>query len=139
MAQHRTLALIKPDSVKEGHTGSIIHQVIKAGFEIKALKQTQLSLEKAQQFYSVHSERSFFHDLTEYMASEPIIAMVLEKDNAVEDFRKLIGATDPAKAEQGTIRAQFAKSIQANAVHGSDSDDNANRESGFFFSSLEIF
>lgn len=139
MAQHKTLALIKPDSVKEGHTGSIIDQVIKAGFEIKALKQTKLSLDNAQDFYAVHKDRSFFADLTEYMASHSIIAMVLEKENAVDDFRELIGATDPAKAGQGTIRAQFAKSIQANAVHGSDSDENAERESGFFFSSLEIF
>ncbi len=139
MAQYKTLALIKPDSVKEGHTGEILDQIIKAGFKIRALKQTRLSLEKAQDFYSVHKDRSFFDDLTEYMASYPIIAMILEKANAVEEFRKLIGDTDPAKAEAGTIRAQYAKSIQANAVHGSDSDENAHRESSFFFSALEVF
>jgi len=137
--EDKTLALIKPDTVKAGYAGEILDQFIKAGFTIKGLKKTLLTLEKAQQFYAVHAERSFFESLTEYMASGPIIAAVLSKQNAVADYRNLIGATDPEKAEAGTIRAQYAKSIQANAVHGSDSDENAEREAAFFFSNLEIF
>ena len=137
--QDKTLALIKPDAVKDGYTGEIIDQFIKAGFTIKAMKKTRLTKEKAKAFYAVHEGKPFYESLTDYMSSAPIIALVLAKTNAVEDYRNLIGATDPAKAEAGTIRAQYAKSIEANAVHGSDSDENADRESGFFFSGLEIF
>lgn len=139
MDYSQTLALIKPDAVQEGHTGQILAQIQDAGFEIHALKLTTLSKNKAQDFYSVHKDRSFFDSLTSYMSSGPIVAMILGKSNAVQDFRNLIGATKPEEAAPGTIRAQFAKSVEANAVHGSDSDENANRESGFFFSSLETF
>jgi nucleoside-diphosphate kinase len=139
MDYSQTLALIKPDAVQEGHTGQILAQIQNAGFRIHALKLTALSKDKAEDFYSVHKDRSFFDNLTSYMSSAPIVAMVLGKSNAVEDFRTLIGATKPEEAEPGTIRAQFAKSVEANAVHGSDSDENANRESAFFFSSIETF
>jgi len=134
-----TFTMIKPDAFSEGHSGSIIKMIEEAGFKIKAAKLTLLSKERAGQFYEVHKERPFYDDLCQYMSSGPIIAMTLEKENAVEDFRKLIGATDPTKAEEGTIRKLFAKSIEANAIHGSDSDENAQIESGFFFSSLEKF
>lgn len=139
MEQSHTLALIKPDAVQEGHTGEILAQIQNAGFKIHALKLTAISKSKAKDFYSVHKDRSFFDSLTSYMSSAPIVAMILSKANAVEDFRTLIGATKPEEAERGTIRAQFAKSVEANAVHGSDSDENANRESAFFFSSIETF
>ena len=125
--------MIKPDAVANGHIGGILDQIIKAGFSIKAMKLTALSAEKAGEFYAVHKERPFYGDLVKFMSGGPIVAAILEKDNAIEDFRKLIGATDPAKAAPGTIRAMFAKSIDANAIHGSDSDANAKIEGDFFF------
>jgi len=131
--------MIKPDAVANGHTGAILDQIIKGGFRIVAMKYTWLTPEKAGQFYAVHSARPFYNDLVSFMSSGPIVAAILEKDNAVEDFRKLIGATDPAKAEPGTIRNLFAKSIDANAVHGSDSDENAQIEGNFYFSAFEKF
>lgn len=131
--------MIKPDAVAAGHIGAILDKITKSGFKITALKYTWLSSEKAGQFYAVHSERGFYADLVKFMSSGPIVAAILEKDNAVEDFRKLIGATDPTKAEPGTIRNLFAKSIDANAVHGSDSDENAALEGSFFFSAFEKF
>lgn len=130
--------MIKPDAVANGHIGGILDQIIKAGFSIKAMKLTALTPEKAGQFYAVHKERPFYNDLVQFMSSGPIVAAILEKDNAVEEFRKLIGATDPKKAEEGTIRNRFAESIEANAVHGSDSDENAAIEGSFFFSAFEI-
>jgi nucleoside-diphosphate kinase len=129
--------MIKPDAVANGHIGAIIDQITKAGFKIVAMKYTSLSSEMAGQFYDIHRERPFFKDLVSFMSSGPIVAAILEKDNAIEDFRKLIGATDPQKAEVGTIRQKFAKSIDANAVHGSDSDENAQIEGNFFFSAFE--
>ncbi len=134
-----TFTMIKPDAVANGHTGKIIDQVIQAGFNIKAMKYLRLSKENAGAFYEIHRERPFFNDLVEFMTSGTIVAAVLEKDNAVADFRTLIGATDPAKAAPGTIRNLFAKSIEANAVHGSDSDENAAIEASFFFSAFERF
>ncbi|WP_038030046.1 MULTISPECIES: nucleoside-diphosphate kinase [Thermonema] len=137
MAGKRTFSMIKPDAVAAGNSGAILKMIEEAGFRIVAMKMTRLTLEQAGAFYAVHKERPFYQDLCQYMSSGPIIALVLEKENAVEDFRKLIGATDPAKAEEGTIRKLFAKSIEANAIHGSDSDENAAIESAFFFSKLE--
>ena len=131
--------MIKPDAVLAGNSGAITKLIEEAGFRIIALKKTQLTTAKAGEFYAVHKERPFYKDLCVYMSSGPIIPMILEKENAVEDFRKLIGATDPKKADPGTIRQLFAKSIEANAIHGSDSDENANLEGSFFFSSLERF
>lgn len=131
--------MIKPDAFSAGNSGAIIKMIEEAGFQVKAMKLTRLSAERAGQFYAVHKERPFYADLVNYMSSGAIVAMILEKDNAVEDFRKLIGATDPAKAAEGTIRKIFAKSIEANAIHGSDSDENAAIEGSFFFSGLEIF
>lgn len=131
--------MIKPDAVSAGHTGAIIKMIEEAGFRVLALKKTVLSPERAGQFYAVHKARPFYGDLVKYMSSGPIVPMILEKDNAVEDFRTLIGATDPKKAAPGTIRALFATSIEANAIHGSDSDENAIIESNFFFSELERF
>ncbi|MFD0765987.1 nucleoside-diphosphate kinase [Mucilaginibacter lutimaris] len=139
MANNRTFTMIKPDAVANGHIGAILDHITKAGFKIVALKYTSLSAEKAGEFYAVHAERGFFADLVSFMSSGPIVAAILEKDNAIEDFRKLIGATDPTKAEKGTIRNLFAKSIDANAVHGSDSDENAEIEGNFFFSAFERF
>lgn len=139
MAGNRTFTMIKPDAVGAGNTGAIIQKIQEAGFRIVAMKKTRLSKELAGQFYAVHKERPFYNDLTTYMSSGPIVPMILEKDNAIEDFRKLIGATDPQKAEPGTIRALFAKSIDANAIHGSDSDENATIEGNFFFSQFERF
>jgi nucleoside-diphosphate kinase len=139
MAEHRTFTMIKPDAVGANNTGAIIKMIEEAGFRIVALKKTRLSSARAGQFYAIHKERPFFNDLCEYMSSGEIVPMILEKDNAVEDFRKLIGATDPKKAEPGTIRNLFAKSIEANAIHGSDSDANAEKEGSFFFSTLEQF
>ncbi|WP_183563543.1 nucleoside-diphosphate kinase [Mucilaginibacter sp. SP1R1] len=139
MKTNRTFTMIKPDAVANGHIGAIIDKITKNGFKIIALKYTSLSPEKAGQFYEVHQERPFYKDLVSFMSSGPIVAAILEKDNAIEDFRKLIGATDPAKAEEGTIRNLFAKSIDANAVHGSDSDENAEIEGSFFFSAFEKF
>ena len=139
MATNRTFTMIKPDAVKAGHTGAILNQINEAGFRIVALKKTQLTTESAGRFYEVHKERPFFGELVEFMTSGPIVAAILEKDNAVADFRKLIGATNPAEAEAGTIRAKYAKSIGENAVHGSDSDENAKIEGDFHFAGTEQF
>ncbi|MCX6273878.1 MAG: nucleoside-diphosphate kinase [Bacteroidetes bacterium] len=135
----KTFTMIKPDGIANGHAGAILDKIIKAGFKITAMKYLQLTPERAGQFYSIHKERPFYNDLIKYMSSGPIIAAVLEKSNAVEDYRTLIGATDPTKAAPGTIRNLFAKSIDANAVHGSDSDANADIEANFFFSGFERF
>jgi nucleoside-diphosphate kinase len=139
MAGNRTFTMLKPDAVGANNTGAITKMIEEAGFKIIAMKKTRLTSERAGQFYEVHKERPFYKDLCEYMSSGAIVPMILEKENAVEDFRKLIGATDPKKAEVGTIRNLFAKSIEANAVHGSDSDANAEIEGSFFFSNLERF
>lgn len=139
MKGNRTFTMIKPDAVKAGHIGAILHKMNEAGFRIVAMKYTKLSAEMAGKFYAVHSERPFYRELVEFMSSGPIVAAILEKDNAVEDFRKLIGATDPSKAEPGTIRALFAKSMGENAVHGADSDENALIEGSFHFSQTEMF
>lgn len=136
---NRTFTMIKPDATKKGNTGAILSMINATGFRIAALKMLQLSPQKAGQFYEIHKERPFYGELVEFMSSGPIAAAILEKDNAVEDFRKLIGATNPAQAEEGTIRKLFAASIGENAVHGSDSDDNAAIEGDFFFSKLEQF
>jgi nucleoside-diphosphate kinase len=139
MADNRTFTMIKPDAVSAGNSGAIIKMIEEAGFRIVAMKMTRLSAERAGEFYAVHKERPFYADLCSYMSSGHIVPMILEKNNAVEDFRKLIGATDPQKAEAGTIRNLFAKSIEANAIHGSDSDENAAIEGNFFFSGVEKF
>jgi nucleoside-diphosphate kinase len=139
MAGNRTFTMIKPEAVAAGHGGKIIDMIISAGYRIVALKYTQLTASEAGSFYGVHRERPFYGELVDYMASGPIFAAILEKDNAVEDFRKLIGATDPAQAMEGTIRKRFAESKARNAVHGSDSDDNAAIEGDFFFSGRERF
>ncbi len=139
MAGNVTFSMIKPDAYADGNSGAILQMIEKAGFKIKALKLTQLSEQNAGKFYEVHRERPFYKDLCSYMSSGPIMALVLEKQDAVAAFRKLIGATNPAQAEEGTIRKIFAKSIEANAVHGSDSDENALIEASFFFSGLEMF
>jgi nucleoside-diphosphate kinase len=136
---NRTFTMIKPDAMKNGHAGAILDRIIKEGFRIVALKMTKLSAEKAGEFYAVHRERPFYGELVEFMSSGPIIAAILEKDNAVAAFRTLIGATDPSKADAGTIRKLFATSVGENAVHGSDSDENAAIEGAFFFSGLEQF
>jgi len=133
MATNRTFTMIKPDAVANGHIGAILHRINEAGFRIVSMELTRLSRAEASEFYAVHAERSFFGELIDFMTSGPIVAAILEKNNAVEDFRALIGATDPTKAEAGTIRRDFAKSIEANAVHGSDADDNARIEGQFFF------
>ena len=137
MATNRTFTMIKPDATLAGNTGAIIKIIEEAGFRIVAMKKTKLSAELAGKFYEIHKERSFYGELCAYMSSGTIVPMILEKENAVEDFRKLIGATDPKKAAPGTIRALFAKSIDANAIHGSDSDANAEIEGNFFFSQFE--
>lgn len=139
MATNRTYTMIKPDAVEAGHTGAIIKMIQEAGFRIVAMKMTKMSPEQAGKFYEVHKERGFYADLCAYMSSGAIVPMVLEKENAVEDFRTLIGATNPANAAEGTIRKIFAKSIEANAIHGSDSDENAEIEGNFFFSSVDKF
>src|SRR5690554_929280 len=139
MANNRTFTMIKPDAMKNGHAGAILDQIIKAGFRIVALKQVKLTKEQAGAFYEVHKERPFYGELVEFMSSGPIVAAILEKDNAVADFRTLIGATNPAEAAEGTIRKKFARSLGENAVHGSDSDENAKIEGDFFFSQLEQF
>lgn len=130
--------MLKPDALENGHTGKIIDMIIQAGFQIKAMKLTQLTTEQAQKFYEVHAERPFYGELVEYMTSGPIVAAILEKDNAVADFRALIGATDPAEAAEGTIRKYYAESKGRNAVHGSDSDENAAIEGEFHFYASEI-
>lgn len=131
--------MIKPDAMKNGHAGAIINHIIQNGFRVVSLKMTSLSAERAGQFYEVHKERPFYQELVDFMSSGPIIAAILEKDNAVADFRKVIGATDPSKADEGTIRKLYATSMGENAVHGSDSDENAKIEGDFFFSRLEQF
>ncbi len=133
MPTNRTFTMIKPDAIIDGFTGPIIQQIEEAGFRILAIKKVHLTPEQAGKFYEVHKERPFYGELCEYMSSNPIIPMILEKENAVEDFRKLIGATDPAKAEEGTIRKRFARSLSSNAIHGSDSEENAAIEGHFFF------
>jgi nucleoside-diphosphate kinase len=133
MPTNRTFTMIKPDAVIDGFTGPIIQQIEEAGFRIVAIKKLHLTPEEAGKFYEVHKERPFYGELCEYMSMNSIIPMILEKENAVEDFRKLIGATDPAKAEEGTIRKRFARSLASNAIHGSDSDENAAIEGTFFF------
>jgi len=139
MAGNITFTMIKPDAVEANNIGPILAKINQGGFRIISMKYLRLSQEQAGQFYAVHKERPFYGELVSYMSSGPIVAAVLAKDNAVADYRKLIGATDPTKAEEGTIRKLFAKSIAANAVHGSDSDENANIEADFFFSKLERF
>jgi nucleoside-diphosphate kinase len=136
---NRTFTMIKPDATSKGYTGAILDQIIKAGFSVKAMKWTKLTVEQAVQFYEVHKERPFYGELVAFMSSGPIVAAILEKDNAVADFRKLIGATNPAQAEEGTIRKNFAASMGENAVHGSDSDENAQLEGNFFFAATERF
>lgn len=136
---NRTFTMIKPDAVKAGHIGAILQQINEAGFKIVAMRMYQMSSAQAGKFYEVHAERGFYGELCEFMSSGPIVAAILEKDNAFEDFRKLIGATNPANAEAGTIRARFAKSIGENAIHGSDSDENAAIEGAFHFSGGETF
>ena len=134
-----TLTMIKPGAVKEHHVGDIISHIEHAGFRIIALKMTQMPKEKAEVFYEEHKEKPFFDELVSFMKSGPVVAAILEKENAVADFRKLIGSTDPAEAEEGTIRKKFARSKTHNAIHGSDSDENAIREAWFFFSEMEQF
>jgi nucleoside-diphosphate kinase len=136
---NRTFTMIKPDATANGHTGAILQMINAAGFRIVAMKMTHLSAAKAGEFYAVHKERPFYGELVEFMSRGPITAAILEKENAVEDFRKLIGATNPANADAGTIRKLYATSVGENAVHGSDSDENAKIESDFFFSKLEQF
>ena len=136
---NRTFTMIKPDATVKGHTGGILEMINNAGFRIVSMKMIHLSAQKAGEFYAVHSERPFYGELVEFMSRGPITAAILEQDNAVEDFRKLIGATNPANAEEGTIRKKYAASIGENAVHGSDSDENAAIEGAFFFSKLEQF
>ena len=137
MATNRTFTMVKPDAF--ANAGGVIKMFQEAGFRVVAGKVTQLDMKRAGEFYAVHSERPFYNDLCEYMSSGPIVAMILEKDNAVADFRTLIGATDPKQAAEGTVRKVYGASIEANAVHGSDSDDNAQIEGGFFFSATEQF
>jgi nucleoside-diphosphate kinase len=139
MTTNRTFTMIKPDAFAAGHTGAIIDHIVKAGFRLVAMKMVHLSKASAGQFYAVHKERPFYGELVDFMSSGTIVAAILEKDNAVEDFRKLIGATNPAQAEEGTIRKLYAKSLGENAIHGSDSDENAQIEGSFFFSGLEQF
>jgi nucleoside-diphosphate kinase len=138
MATNRTFTMIKPEAVAAGNSGKIIDMIIEAGFKVKAMKLTSLSKDRAGLFYEVHKERPFYGELVDYMSGGPIVAMALEKENAVADFRKLIGATDPSEAAEGTIRKRFAKSKGENAVHGSDSDENAALEIAFHFADSEI-
>ena len=139
MAGNRTFTMIKPDAVADGNIGGILKMIEEAGFKVVSMKYTRLTSDLAGQFYAVHKERPFYGELVEYMSSGPIVAAILEKDNAVEDFRTLIGATNPKEAAEGTIRKLYAKSIGENAVHGSDSDENAQIEGDFFFSQFERF
>ena len=136
---NKTFTMIKPDATSKGYTGAILDQIIKAGFSVKAMNWIHLSPAQAGAFYEVHKERPFYQELVDFMSSGPIVAAILEKDNAVADFRTLIGATNPAQAEEGTIRKKFAASIGENAVHGSDSDENAAIEGNFFFAGLDRF
>ena len=139
MATNRTFTMIKPEAVANGHIGAILERINAAGFRIVSMKKTELTSELAGAFYAVHKERPFYGELVSYMSSGPIVAAILEKDNAVSDFRALIGATDPSEAADGTIRKEFAESKAKNAVHGSDSDENAEIEGAFFFSKFERF
>lgn len=139
MATNRTFTMLKPDAVENGHVGAILEKISASGFKIVALKMTQMSKAEAETFYAIHNERPFFPELVTYMTRGPIVAAVLEKENAVDDFRTLIGATNPDDAADGTIRKLFASSLSENAVHGSDSDDNALIEGVFHFSGREIF
>ena len=139
MITNRTFTMLKPDSVEKGNIGAIMNKINLAGFKILAMKLTQMSVSDAESFYSVHKDRPFFNDLVGYMTRGPIVSAILEKDNAVEDFRLLIGATNPVDAAAGTIRNEFADSISENAVHGSDSDENAKIESDFHFSGREVY
>lgn len=139
MAGNKTFTMIKPEAVAAEQIGAILDRITQGGFKIVAMKMTQLSLAQAQEFYGIHSERPFFEELTNYMAEGPIVAAILEKENAVLDYRSLIGTTDPEQAEEGTIRKEFAQSKAKNAVHGSDSDDNAAIESTFFFTPEQVF
>ena len=139
MSGNITFTIIKPFAVSNGHIGPILHKIHDGGFRISAMRMLWLTQGEAERFYEVHKERPFYADLVEFMTSGNIVVAILEKENAVEDYRKLIGATDPAKAEEGTIRKEFAESIRANAVHGSDSDENAKIEGAFFFSGLQRF
>lgn len=139
MATNRTFTMIKPDAVEKGHIGGILHMITEAGFRIVAMKLTQLTKSDAEQFYAVHNQRPFFGELVDFMTRGPIVAAILEKENAVEDFRKLIGATNPADATEGTIRKKYATSVGENAVHGSDSDENAAIEGAFHFAGREQF
>ncbi|UCD60497.1 MAG: nucleoside-diphosphate kinase [Flavobacteriaceae bacterium] len=139
MTTNRTFTMIKPDAVENGHIGAILEKITSAGFKIIAMKYTQLSRRDAQQFYDIHRERPFFGELVQFMTRGPIVSAILEKDNAVDDFRALIGATNPAEAAEGTIRKLFAKDIGENAIHGSDSDENAAIEGSFHFSGREIY
>ena len=136
---NRTFTMIKPDAVRAGHIGAILKMINDAGFRIVAMKLTQMSMDRAGEFYAVHKERPFYGELCSFMSSGPIVAAILEKDNAVEDFRKLIGATNPANAEPGTIRKLYATSVGENAVHGSDSDENAAIEGAFHFAGVELY
>ncbi|WP_297792502.1 nucleoside-diphosphate kinase [uncultured Eudoraea sp.] len=139
MTGRRTFTMIKPDAVENGHIGAILEKISSAGFKIIAMKYTQLSRRDAQEFYAIHRDRPFFGELIQFMTRGPIVSAILEKDNAVDDFRALIGATNPAEAAEGTIRKLFAKDIGENAVHGSDSDENALIEGSFHFSGREIY
>lgn len=139
MANNKTFTMLKPDAVEKGNIGPILEKITSSGFRIVAMKLTQLTVADAEEFYAIHKDRPFFGDLVTYMTRGPIVAAILEKDNAVEDFRTLIGATNPAEAAEGTIRNMFADSISENAVHGSDSDDNAAIEGEFHFSGREMF
>jgi len=139
MASNRTFTMLKPDAVEKGNIGGILEQINASGFRIVAMKLTQMTQRDAEQFYAIHNERPFFGELVEFMTRGPIVAAILEKENAVEDFRTLIGATNPAEAAEGTIRKKYATSIGENAVHGSDSDENAEIESAFHFSGREMF
>jgi nucleoside-diphosphate kinase len=139
MVTNRTFTMLKPDAVEKGHIGAILEKISASGFRIVAMKLTHMTTQDAKAFYAIHSERPFYGELVEYMTRGPIVAAVLEKDNAVEDFRTLIGATNPADAAEGTIRKMFADSISENAVHGSDSDDNAAIEGAFHFSGRDMF
>ncbi len=139
MTTNRTFTMIKPDAVEKGYTGAILEKITAAGFRIVAMKMTQMTRRDAEQFYAVHKERPFFGELVEFMTRGPIVAAILEKENAVEDFRALIGATNPEEAAEGTIRKLYATSVGENAVHGSDSDENAAIESAFHFSGREMF
>lgn len=139
MRTNRTFTMLKPDAVEKGHIGAILEKINEAGFRIVAMKLTQLTIDDAKEFYAVHKERPFYGELVEYMTRGPIVAAILEKENAVEDFRKLIGATNPEEAAKGTIRKMYAASISENAIHGSDSDENAAIEGAFHFAGREMF